>query len=211
MKIEKTALLMPVLLLLAIGFIMGGAIEAGALSKEIAPDISPEILDKLLPDAKVYMTGTGSKDLLLLADPFCENSRRTYRLLQTNLDLIHTLRILWVSVYAQKGSEVLAAAAMKMQALGKGELALKKVFIQDIPPAAAIDTARKNALVILNEHFRTELGTMDLQRLKPELDQLQKNTNLAREIGYTGTPHLIVDGRVLHGHSGPAIRLLLKQ
>ena len=52
---------------------------------------------------------------------------------------------------------------------------------------------------------------MDLQRLKPELDQVQRNTHLANEIGYTGTPHFIVDGRVLHGHSGPAIRILLQQ
>ena len=52
---------------------------------------------------------------------------------------------------------------------------------------------------------------MDFHRLKPELDQVGRNTNLANGIGFTGTPHFIVDGRVLHGYSGPAIRILLRQ
>ena len=211
MKIVKIALFMPVVFLLAMGCIMGGAMEAAALSKEIAPDVPAEILERLLPDAKVYMTGSGSKEVLLLADPFCENSRNTYRLLQTRLEQIRNVKILWVSRYPQRGSDVAAAAAMKMKALGKGESALKTVFNLDIPPSAKIEKARMNALVIVNEKFRMDLGEMNLQRLKPELDQLQKNTNLAKEIGYTGTPHFIVDGRVLHGYSAPAIRILLKQ
>jgi len=211
MKTVKNALFLPVVFLLAMGFIMVGAMDAGALSKEIAPDISSEILEKLLVDAKVYMTGSGSKEVLLLADAFCENSRKTYRLLQTRLEQIRTVRILWVSAFPEKGSEIAVAFAMKMQASGKGESALKTVFELDIPPSAEIEKARENALVLLNEKFRTVLGEMDLQRLKTELDQVQRSTNLAKEIGYTGTPHFIVDGRVLHGHSGPAIRILLKQ
>lgn len=202
---------MPAMFLLAMGFIMGEAMEASALSKEIAPDVSPEILEKLLPDAEVYMTGSGSKEVLLLADPFCENSRKTYRLLQTRLEQIRTLRILWVSAFPEKGSEIVAAAAMKMQASGKGESALKTVFNLDIPPSAKIGRAREDALVIVNEKFRADLGEMDLHHLKPELEQLQGSTNLAKETGYTGTPHFIVGGRVLHGYSGPALRILLKQ
>ena len=211
MKSVKIAWFMPVVFLLVMGFIMGESRDAGALSKEIAPDVPPEILEKLLADAKVYIKGSGSKEVLLLADPFCENSRNTYRLLQTRLEQIRTVKILWVSRFPQNGSEVAAAAVMKMQALGKGESALKTVFNLDIPPSAKIEKARQNALVIVNEKFRMDLGEMNLQRLKPELDQLQRSTNLAKEIGYTGTPHFIVDGRVLHGYSAPAIRILLKQ
>ena len=99
---------------------------------------------------------------------------------------------------------------MRMQALGKGESALTTVFTLDVPPSAGIEKSRQNALVIMNEKFKGELGEMDLRGLKPELDQVQRNTNLAKEIGYQGTPHVIVDGRVLHGYSGPAIRILLK-
>jgi hypothetical protein len=211
MKTVKNALFLPAVFLLAMGFIMGGARDAGALSKEIAPDISSEILEKLLVDAKVYMTGSGSKEVLLLADAFCENSRKTYRLLQTRLEQIRTVRILWVSAFPEKGSEIAVAFAMKMQASGKGESALKTVFELDIPPSTEIEKARENALVLLNEKFRTVLGEMDLQRLKTELDQVQRSTNLAKEIGYTGTPHFIVDRRVVHGYSAPAIRILLKQ
>jgi hypothetical protein len=209
--VMKIALFMPAVLLLSSCFIMGGAVDAGALSREIAPDVPPEILEKLLPDAKVYLTGRGSKEVLLLADPFCENSRKTYRQLLTHPEQIRTLRILWVSAFPQMGSEVAAAAAMKMQASGKGESALKTVFALDIPPSAKGEEARKNALVMMNESFRMDLGEMDLQRLGPELDQVKRNTNLAQQIGYMGTPHFIVDGRVLHGHSSPAVRILLKQ
>jgi hypothetical protein len=211
MKILKAALFMPAVFLLAMGFIMGEAMEAGALSKEIAPDIPPNIFEQLLRDSKVYMMGKGSKEVLLLADAFCENSRKTYGQLQTHLEQIRTVRILWVSAFPQKGSEIAAAFAMKMQASGRGEAALKTVFGLDIPPSAKIEKAREKALVILNEKFKMDLGEMDLQRLKQELDQVQRSTNLAKEIGYTGTPHFIVDGHVLHGHSGPAIRILLKQ
>jgi hypothetical protein len=211
MKTLKETLFLPAVFLLAMGFIMGGAMDAGALSKEIAPDVPPGIIEKLLSDAKVYITGRGSKEVLLLADAFCENSRKTYRELLTHREQIRTVRILWVSTFPEKGSEIAAAFAMKMQASGKGESALKTVFELDIPPSAKIEKARENALVILNEKFRIDFGEMDLQRLKPELGHVQRSTNLAKEIGYTGTPHFIVDGRVLHGHSGPAIRILLKQ
>lgn len=210
MKIAKTVLL-PVAFLVVTAFIMGEAMAARSLSKELAPDVTPEILAKVLRDAKVYIAGKGSKDVVLLADPFCENSRKTYRELQTHRERIRTVRILWVSVFPNKGSDVAAAFAMRMQASGKGESALKAVFDLDIPPSAPeVDKAREKALVLSNEKFRITLGEMGLQRLKPELDQVQRNTRLANEIGYTGTPHFIVDGRVLHGHSGPAIRILLQ-
>jgi hypothetical protein len=212
MKIVKIGLFMPVMFLLATGFFTGGAREAaGALSKEIAPDIPPAIFAKLLAEAKVYVTGKGSKEELLLADPFCENSRNAYRVLLTRLEQIRTVKILWVSAFPQNGSEIAAAVAMKMQASGKGDSALKTVFELPIPPSAKIAEARENALVIVNEKFRADIGEMDLHRLKPEVDQVQRNTNLAKEIGYTGTPHFIIDGRVLHGYSGSAMRILLKQ
>jgi hypothetical protein len=210
MRIAKSVLCMPVVFLLAVTFIIGEAIATRSLSKELAPDVPPRMLEKLLRDAKVYIAASGSKDVLLLADPFCENSRNTYRQLQTHLEQIRTVRILWVSAFPQKGSEVAAAVAMKMQASGKGESALKAVFELDIPPSSEINKARENALILSNEKLRMDLGEMDLQQLKPELDQVQRNTNLAKKIGYTGTPHFIVDGRVLHGHSGPAIRILLQ-
>ena len=147
MEIAKTLLYVPAVLVLVLGFLTGASLGAGTLSKEIAPDVPPEILEKLLPDAKVYLTGTGSKEVLLLADPFCENSRKIYRqLLQNHREQIKTLMILWVSVYPQKGSEVAAAVAMKMQASGNGEAALAAVFDLDIPPSAKIRMARENAL-----------------------------------------------------------------
>jgi hypothetical protein len=172
MKIAKSALSIPMAFLLAITFIMGEAIAASSLSKEPAPDVPPKILENLLRDAKVYIAGRGSKDVLLLADLFCENSRKTYGQLQTHLEQTRTIRILWVSAFPQKGSEVAAAVAMKMQASGKGESALKAVFELDIPPSSEINKARENALNLSNEKFRTDLGEMDLQQLKPDLDQV---------------------------------------
>lgn len=207
----KTPLVEPIVALLAVFFVMGHAGDAMALSREIAPDVPSGIVEKLLPHARVYMTGTGSKEVLLLADPFCENSRKVYRLLLTRLEQIRTVNILWVSVYPQKGSEVAAAVAMRMQAAGKGDSALTKVFELTVPPPAELEKSRENAMAMLREAFGPELGESDLQRLQPEMDQLQRNTNLAKEIGYTGTPHFIVDGRVVHGFSGPAIRILLKE
>jgi hypothetical protein len=211
MKIAKSVLYITVVFLLAITFIMGEAIAAHSLSKELAPDVPPRILEMLLRDAKAYIEGRGSKGVLLLADPFCENSRKTYRQLLDHLEQIRTLRILWVSAFPQKGSDVAAAFAIKMQASGKGEFALKTVFELDIPPSAEINKARENALTISNEKFRMDLGELDLQQLKPELDQVLKNTNLAKKIGYMGTPHFIVDNRVLHWYSSPAVRIMLQQ
>jgi hypothetical protein len=211
MTAAKAAIIVMAVLLLAMGVPTGEGMAAKALSKEIAPDVPSDVLHALLTDAKVYLAGRGTKEVLILADPFCENSRNTYRQLQSHLDQIRTVRILWVSAFPQKGSEVAAAVAMKLQASGKGEYALKAVFGMDMPQPSEIGAARAKALAISNDTFRMDLGELDLQRLKPEMDQVQRNTNLAKKIGYTGTPHFIVDGRVLHGHSGPAIRILLKQ
>ena len=151
--------------------------------------------------------------MLLLADAFCENSRKTYRQLLTHREQYRAVRIslCFRPAFPEKGSEIAAAFALKIQASEKGESALKTVFELDIPTSAKIEMAREKALVLLNEKFRIDSGKIDLKRLKPELDRVQRSTKLAKEIGYTGTPHFIVDGRVLHGHSGPAIRILLKQ
>jgi hypothetical protein len=211
MKAAKITFFLLAVFWAAMGFPTDEATAARPLSKELAPDVPPEVLHALLADAKVYLTGTGTKEVLILADPFCENSRKTYRQLQGHLEQIRTVRILWVSAFPQKGSDVAAAAAMKMLALGKGEYALKEAFAMDVPPASGIAAARKKALGISTDTFRADLGEMDLQQLKPELDQVKKNTDLAKNIGYTGTPHFIVDGRVLHGYSAPAIRIMLKQ
>jgi hypothetical protein len=210
MKDAKLVMVLAAALLPAVVLIMGGASVAATLSKEIAPDVPPEIQEKLLPDANVYLIGTGSKDVLLLADPFCENSRKIVQQLRDSREKIRTLRILWVSAYPQKGSEVVAAVAIKMLASGKGESALT-VFDLDIPPSADIQTAQENALFTVNEKFGTSMGKMDLQGLKQQTDQVRKNTDLAKGIGYTGTPHFLVGGRVLHGYSSPAIRILLRQ
>lgn len=195
--------------LLLIGYMFGNVADAAALSKEIAPDVAPGVIEKLSPEAKVYITGRGSKEIILIADPFCENSRKTFRVLQGRLEQIGTLKVFWVSAFPEKGSEVAAALAMRMQAAGKGEAALRRVFELDVPDPDEIPKARETVLKILNEKF-TELGATAPEQLKPEFDELRRNTDLAKEIGYTGTPHFIVDGRVLHGHSGPAIRILLK-
>lgn len=197
-------------LLLAIPLTIDNA-RAASLSREIAPDVPAAVLEKLLPEAKIYLTGEGFKDVLLLADPFCENSRRSYGELQERRKQLRTLKILWISVYPQKGSEVAAAAAMKMEALGKGESALQTVFDLPVPSAAAMDKAQSHALSLVHEAFAGDLRTIDLAGLKPEMEQIRNNTRLADEIGYKGTPHFIVDGRVLHGHSSPAIRILLRQ
>ena len=60
MKILKETLLLPAFFLLAMGFIMGGARDTEALSKEMLPGcFSPGILERLITDAEVYMTGSG--------------------------------------------------------------------------------------------------------------------------------------------------------
>jgi hypothetical protein len=159
MKIAKSVSSIPMEFLLAIIFIMGEAIAARSLPKELVPDVPPGMLEKLLSDAKVYIAGSGSKDVLLLADPFCENSRKTYRQLQTHLEQIRTIRILWVSAFPQKGSEVAAAVAMKMQASGKGESALKAVFEWDIAPSSEINKARENTLSLSNEKLGMDWGS----------------------------------------------------
>jgi hypothetical protein len=212
MKVMRRVLFLSAfVMLLTLCFFVGGVTDAGALSKEIAPDIPRQILDRLLPDSQIYITGKGTKEILLLADPFCENSRKVYRQLQNHLERIRSVRILWVSAFPEKGSEIVAAVAMKLQVSGKGESALDKVFSLEIPPTGKIEKARGNALIMVNENFKSELGEINLPGLSAELDGIRRNTDLAKEIGYTGTPHFIVDGRVLHGYSGPAIRILLKQ
>ena len=44
----------------------------------------------------------------------------------------------------------------------------------------------------------------------PELKRVERNTVIAKKGEYSGTPHIIVGNRVLHGHSRAAIEIILQ-
>ena len=82
MKHFKFIMLIVLLLTLLI-FVPGSKALAGrTLSKEIAPDVPTKTFDLLNNNAAVYFEGSGKKDILLIADTYCVNSRKTYRLLK---------------------------------------------------------------------------------------------------------------------------------
>ncbi|HUU40736.1 MAG TPA: hypothetical protein VMW42_07340 [Desulfatiglandales bacterium] len=181
-----------------------------ALSKKIAPDVPAEISETLAANADVYLTGGGGKEVLFIADPFCPNSRKTYSLLLSRLEYIRTVKVVLVCSLPHTGSDVLAALVMRMHSAGKGQLALETTFKLEVPQTSDRDAARQMALELFKRAFPDELGAVDFKAIMPELDVVKRNTNLAKEIDYTGTPHLIVGGRVLHGYSDRAIDILLK-
>ena len=198
--------------LAAIIWFTGADPAAGpTLSRKIAPDVPVETFEALVARAKVYLTGAKGKEVLLVADPFCPNSRKAYRLLQNRLEYIHTLKVLLVCRYPERGSDVASAAVMRMYSAGKGETALNTAFKVDPPQGSNRNVARQQALERLKTAFPDELGGDDLETLRPEIDVVSRNTALARKLGYTGTPHIIIGRRVLHGYTQQGIDILLKQ
>ena len=157
MEIAKTLLYVPAVLVLVLGFLTGASLGAGTLSKEIAPDVPPEILGKLLPDAQGLPDWARARKQGAAPGTLCENSRKIHRQyrLQNHREQIKTLMILRVSVYPQKGSEVVAAVAMKTQDPGTAKPPLRS-FDRDIPPLRRSGWRGKIALLWLKEKSRVE-------------------------------------------------------
>lgn len=192
-------------------FVPGSQALAGrTLSKDIAPDVPAETYDLLNNHAGLYFEGSGKKDILLIADTFCENSRKTYRLLKNNLKYIRSIKVLLVSRYPGLGSDIVASHVMRMHSLGKGEFALDSAFNFEVPEKEG-SKARKRALDLAMKTFRLKLGADERSDSLPELEAVEKNTKIAKKVGYSGTPHFITGNRVLHGYSHAAIKIMLKQ
>jgi protein-disulfide isomerase len=181
------------------------------LPKEIAPDVPAKIFQILSNHSDIYLRGSGKKEVLLIADPYCPNSRKTYSLLLQRMEYIDTVKVLLVCSLPHTGSDVVSAVVMRLHSAGKGESALDIAFKLEIPQENDRDAARQKALEISKNAFPEGLAGSSLETLQPELDAVTRNTNLAEEIDYTGTPHFIVGGRVLQGYSKPAIDIMLKQ
>jgi hypothetical protein len=211
MRSLKYILLAGLTLAVVIWFTAGEAEAAQTLSKEIAPDVSAETLEAFVSHADVYLTGSGDKEVLLVADPFCPYSRKTYNLLLRRLEYIRMVRVLLVCRFPETGSDVAAAFVMRMHAAGKGGSALETALKLEIPHEGGRDTARQRVLELLKEVFPHELKEDHFEALRPEIRRVAKNTDLAHGVGYTGTPHIVVGRRVLHGYTRRGIDILLKQ
>lgn len=209
MKHTKFIMFIVSLLTLLI-FVPGDKAFAGrTLSKEIAPEVPAETYALLNHHAAVYFEGSGEKNILLIADTFCENSRKTYRLLKNNMKYIRSIKVLLVSRYPRLGSDIVAAHVMRMHSFGKGEFGLDSAFNFEIPEKGG-SKARKQALDLSIKTFQPELGADESSDNLPELETVEKNTKIAKRVGYSGTPHFIVGNRVLHGYSRAAIKIMLK-
>ena len=99
MEIAKTLLYVPAVLVLVLGFLTGASLGAGTLQGD-SPGRPFRNPGKTAPRCKGLFDGHGLKEVLLLADPFCENSRKIYQAIAAEpREQIKTLMILWVSVY----------------------------------------------------------------------------------------------------------------
>jgi hypothetical protein len=194
-----------------IWFTTGEAEAAQTLSKEIAPDVPAETLEALVSHAGEYLTGSGEKEVLLVADPFCPYTRKTYTLLLRRLEYIRMVRVFLVCRFPKTGSDVAAAFVMRMHAAGKGGSALEAALKLEIPHESDRDSVRQRVLELLKEAFPHELEEDHFEALRPEIGRVAKNTDLAHELGYTGTPHIVIDRRVIHGYTRRGIDILLKQ
>jgi len=186
------------------------AFAGKTLSKDIAPDVPVETLQTLNQASAVYYEGSGKKDVILIADVFCENSRKAYGLMKKNLQYIRSISVLWVSRYSQLGSDIVAAHVMRMHSLGKGLTALEAAFDFEVPQEAGFK-GRRQSIDFVKNTFQVQLGEHEKPDTLAELQRVVDNTNLAEDIGYDGTPHFIADRRVLHGYSRAAIKIMLRK
>ncbi len=93
---------------------------ARTLSKKIAPDVPAQTFDLIDQHAVVFFKGSGQKDLLLIADVFCVNSRKTHDLLKKNMQYIRLLKVILVARYPQSESDIVASHVLRMHAAGTG-------------------------------------------------------------------------------------------
>ena len=208
MKYPLSAMGTVPLLIFLILFRGDGVFAARTLPKDIAPDVPAETSTLLDAHSAVYLEGTGKRDVLLIADTFCENSRKTYGLLKENMKYIRRLKVVLVSRYPMLGSDLVAAHVMRMHAQGKGGSALEQAFAFETLRIEGFK-ARRQAMNLAVQTFQLQYGRDETPDTLPELQLVTGNTKLAQDAGYSGTPHLIVGGRVLHGYSRAAIKILL--
>lgn len=180
------------------------------LSKDIAPDVPAKTLRLIEQQSAIYYDGSGKKDVVFIADPFCVNSRKTYRVIKKNIQYIQTIKMLWVSRYSQLGSDIIAAHVIRSHSLGTGNSAMEAAFNLEIPQESGFK-ARRRTIDLVKNSFQIQLGENEKADTLPELHTVVKNTKLAEDLGYEGTPHLIVGNRVLNGYSRAAIKILLRE
>jgi hypothetical protein len=138
------------LVLAVLVWFTAAAVGAGrTLSKKIAPDVPAETLGALVAKSTIYLTGDGDKDVLLVADPFCPNTRKAYNILLSRLEYIRTVRVVLVSRFSEKGSDLVAAFVIRMHSAGEGGAALETALKLNVPQESNRDAARQRALELL--------------------------------------------------------------
>jgi hypothetical protein len=210
-KYLKTIILVAIILTVVIVLVESGSRSAPKLSEENAPYVLPETFEAFADRSGIYVIGSGQKDVLLVVDVFCSYSRKTYNLLMNRLEYIKRIRILLVSRFPENGSDVTAAFVMRMHALGEGRETLESAFKLEIPNEENQTAAQQKALDVLSSVTPEGFKLVDVESLRSEIVTVGDNTNLALSHDYTGTPHIIIGNRVLHGYTRKGIEILLKQ
>lgn len=177
--------------------------------REIAPDVPSSVLLALSERADLYFTGGGNKGVLVVTDVFCPYSRKAHDLLMRRMKYIGQIKVLLVTRFPDWGSDLVAAFVEEMHALGKGANALESAYNLEVPRVNNRAQTRRILLKKLEKAFSGEFNRIGTERIRSSIEEIEANTQLAESHDYTGTPHIIIGNRVLHGYSRRAVEILL--
>lgn len=206
-KITPTILTVFVLVLMAATFSHARDVE------ELFPRFPRATELALTPYIHQYMQGTGEHDVLMISDPFCGYCRRAYAHLLHRSDTIKSVRILHLPLDNYPGSDVAVLLIRKFAKTDHLPEFLTFAHAMELPPKELdMDKARGFTFQAFQGEFPQAMEGLTLETLIAEgLAEVKEGADAAISLGFTGTPHIIVDGYHLKGYSRNGLEILLTE
>jgi glutaredoxin len=187
-------------------------------SREAILSKSPTVNQIFFPDSispATFLTGTGSKDVIFISDPFCGYCRKGYEFLTENLDSIRDIKIVhnplspetgsavatWVMDYARenniKTSEILEFSYSKLTPVN----AEKHENQHPSPTEISINILEQYKKVFpeLFEQTDNEVLPFYEMLIKKHATRMIKSQTIMKEAGFTSTPFFVINGKVIRG------------
>lgn len=189
-------------LALALILAMVPAALAGKYDLSKLDAVSTNVEKQLAALAHPLAFGNGPVEVILISDPFCRHCRRTYDFLQNSRDRVGTLRVVHVSLVGYAGSDMAGACADFLAEKGKGIEGLNLAYTLTPPTDEDEEQAARKVFQEFRDAFPEEFGTTDFQTFaRMTMPEFYKHVQTVADWQFTGTPHVIINGRHLKGYN----------
>lgn len=189
----------------------GSEMAASFLGDVYAPEMPKDYAD-------VVFTGNGTKDLVMVSDPFCPYCRKAWtELVKPNRANVKSMKLGHLPLPMHPGAEVACAMMMAGEELGVSTEALVEFAYGELNPSEKPEGAKEFVFSQFAAKFpkvkelfgEGATGVEKLMKSKYGV-KLQKEMAVAQEMDINGTPAFFIDGKILKGFNLESFNAMLK-